>query len=152
VERHFRDARITNIYEGTSQLQVVAAVGGVTSGLAEKRLAEFGEKKYERPLSGLAKKLARARQHLANAVEFVKTKGGMEYTDLYARPIVDTAIDIMIGYLFLQQAERSKRKAAIAKRFIGRLLPRAKMHLDHVRSGDRSSIRQFDAIVGPTQE
>ena len=32
VERHMRDARITNIYEGTTQLQVVAAIGGVLSG------------------------------------------------------------------------------------------------------------------------
>ena len=32
VERHSRDARITNIYEGTTQLQVVAAIGGVLGG------------------------------------------------------------------------------------------------------------------------
>jgi hypothetical protein len=58
----------------------------------------------------------------------------------------------MIGYLFLQQAEQSKRKAVIAKRFIGQLLPRAKMRLDRIRSGDRSSLRKFDTIVGPVRE
>ncbi|MHC4456663.1 MAG: acyl-CoA dehydrogenase family protein [Planctomycetota bacterium] len=40
-ERHARDARITTIYEGTSQLQIVAAVRGVCSGTAEKFLAEL---------------------------------------------------------------------------------------------------------------
>lgn len=152
LERHFRDARITNIYEGTSQLQVVAAVGGVVSGLAEKRFAEIAERAWPRSLAGLAKKLARARAHLAAAVEYVKTKGGLEYTDLYARKLVDMAVDIMIGYLFLQQAERCDRKKVIAKRFIGQIVPQAKMRLDLIRSGDRSSIKGFDAIVGPVQD
>ncbi len=41
VERHARDARITNIYEGTTQLQVVAAIGGVLSGTLAARLDEL---------------------------------------------------------------------------------------------------------------
>ena len=41
VERHARDARITNIYEGTTQLQVVAALGGVLSGTLAARLDEY---------------------------------------------------------------------------------------------------------------
>ncbi|MEW6357609.1 MAG: acyl-CoA dehydrogenase family protein [Planctomycetota bacterium] len=151
VERHFRDARITNIYEGTSQLQVVAAVGGVVSGVAEKRFAELGETKYARPLSGLAKKLERARKWLGAAVESAK-RGGLEYTDLCARKLVDMATDIMIGYLFLQAATKSKRKAIIAKRFIGQLLPRAKMNHDQIRTGDRSSLKEFGWIVGPPLE
>ena len=41
VERHARDARITNIYEGTTQLQVVAAIGGVLGGTLAGRLDEY---------------------------------------------------------------------------------------------------------------
>jgi alkylation response protein AidB-like acyl-CoA dehydrogenase len=41
VERIYRDARITTIYEGTSQLQVVAAIRGVTTGLFLSRIREF---------------------------------------------------------------------------------------------------------------
>ncbi len=41
VERHARDARITNIYEGTTQLQVVAAIGGVLGGSLADRLDEY---------------------------------------------------------------------------------------------------------------
>ena len=41
AERHLRDARITTIYEGTSQLQVVAAEKGVTSGTFEKYVEGF---------------------------------------------------------------------------------------------------------------
>ena len=53
VERHARDARITTIYEGTSQLQIVAAVRGVCSGTCEKYLAELAQQNYDPELKDL---------------------------------------------------------------------------------------------------
>ena len=50
AERHLRDARITTIYEGTSQLQVVAAVRGVASGTFENWATGREEVVYEDPL------------------------------------------------------------------------------------------------------
>ena len=47
VERHLRDARITTIYEGTSQLQIVAAVRGVASRAYEKYIADLQERSYD---------------------------------------------------------------------------------------------------------
>ena len=47
AERHLRDARITTIYEGTSQLQIVAAERGVTSGTFEKYVEDFEEIEYQ---------------------------------------------------------------------------------------------------------
>ena len=44
IQRYVRDARITNIYEGTSQLQVVAAIRGVTTGQYAKHIREVYEK------------------------------------------------------------------------------------------------------------
>lgn len=46
VERLYRDARITNIYEGTTQLQIVAAIGGVTSGTAASVIDEYEQEDY----------------------------------------------------------------------------------------------------------
>ncbi len=46
-ERHARDARITTIYEGTSQLQIVAAVRGVCSGTAENLIAELAQQNFD---------------------------------------------------------------------------------------------------------
>ncbi|MHC4360682.1 MAG: acyl-CoA dehydrogenase family protein [Planctomycetota bacterium] len=54
-ERHARDARITTIYEGTSQLQIVAAVRGVCSGTAEKLIAEYRQQDYDQELNDLEK-------------------------------------------------------------------------------------------------
>jgi hypothetical protein len=44
AERHYRDARITNIYEGTTQLQIVAAIGGIVKGVAVERISEYDGK------------------------------------------------------------------------------------------------------------
>ena len=102
-ERHARDARITTIYEGTSQLQVVAAVRGVCSGTAEKYLAELAALEYDPQVSDLLGKLAEGTQQLKAAIEFTKEQGN-EYMDLYGRALVDVAIDLINGYLFCGQA------------------------------------------------
>jgi hypothetical protein len=103
VERHARDARITTIYEGTSQLQVIAAVRGVCSGTAEKYLTELEQKNYDPQLEDLLAKLAEGTKQLKHAVAFVKPQG-TEYMDLYGRPLVDIAIDLIVGYLFCDYA------------------------------------------------
>ena len=85
AERHVRDARITTIYEGTSQLQVVAAVRGVTSGSLDAWTADHETKTYDDPLlEGLKQKLVEARGRVAEAVTFVKIKGAA-YLDLSGR-------------------------------------------------------------------
>ncbi len=103
VERHARDARITTIYEGTSQLQIVAAVRGVCSSTAEKYLTELAQQNYDPQLEDLLAKLAEGTKQLKHAVAFVKHQG-TEYMDLYGRPLVDIAIDLIVGYLFCDYA------------------------------------------------
>ncbi|MCF7886586.1 MAG: acyl-CoA dehydrogenase family protein [Candidatus Marinimicrobia bacterium] len=49
VERLYRDARITNIYEGTTQLQVVAALGGIKSGVLDGEFEEFKNMDVKNP-------------------------------------------------------------------------------------------------------
>ena len=62
-ERYARDARITTIYEGTSQLQVVAAVRGVCSGTAEKYLTELAGLDYDDELKSLLEMLCRGNRN-----------------------------------------------------------------------------------------
>ena len=104
VERYARDARITTIYEGTSQLQVVAAVRGVCSGTADRFLTEKEEYAYPAECDELLAILKRGREQLAQAVAFVKEQPGTDYMDLYGRKLVDVAIMLIVGHLFLQQS------------------------------------------------
>lgn len=149
LEQLYRDARITSIYEGTSQLQVVAAVRGVTSGTAEKRFRQMAEAGPPRGFKGLSGKLERLRSGLADAIEYLKKEQSADYLDLWARPLVDVATDIYLSYLWLDMAWDSKAKAVAARRFIRRAAPRAKNRLRLITSGDRSTLDRFDVLVGP---
>jgi 3-(methylthio)propanoyl-CoA dehydrogenase len=149
AERHARDARITTIYEGTSQLQVVAAVRGVTSGSLEAWTADHEKKTYDDPmLEGLKQKLIEARGRVAEAVVFVKTKGAA-YLDLSGRKIVDSAIMIIVGHLLLAQGIGDDRKKRVARRFIERELPVLRMNLEHVYAADTSPMDEYALLAGP---
>ena len=103
VERHARDARITTIYEGTTQLQIIAAVRGVCS-TAEKYLLDLEQNTCPDDLGDLLDILKHGRQQLLDAVAYVKEKPGTEYMDLHGRKLVDAAIMLIVGHLFLKQA------------------------------------------------
>lgn len=149
VERHLRDARITTIYEGTSQLQIVAAVRGVSSGAFEKRVEELEARTYaDEQLNALKQKLADGKALVLKGIEFVKSKG-VEYTDLHGRRLVDSAIAVLIGHLLLQYADCDEHRRAVAKRFIETHEPKIRCDIDRVCSGDTAPLSEYLALAGP---
>jgi len=148
LEQLYRDARITSIYEGTSQLQVVAAVRGVTSGTAEKRFAELEAAPVPAGFEEAPRQIKDLRVKLGAAVAAVK-QGQADYLDLVSRPLVDAAVDIYLCYLWLGMARHSAAKAVAARRFIHRAVPRIEHTLGVIMSGDRSTLDAFDVLVGP---
>ena len=149
AERFVRDARITTIYEGTSQLQVVAAVRGVTSGGLDNWAAEHEQKTYGDPLlDELKQKLVEARQRVVEAVQFVKSKGS-SYLDLSGRRLVDSAIAILIGHLLLAQGAKNQRKKRVARRFIDRELPVLRMNCQQIHSADMAAMEEYSLLAGP---
>jgi len=117
VERHARDARITNIYEGTTQLQVVAALGGVLSGTLTARLDEHDAE----DLSATPELLARvraARERWAAAVAHVRALDDTAFRDFHGRRLVEAAINLICAYLLLRAAQRDARKLLVARYFV----------------------------------
>lgn len=149
AERYVRDARITSIYEGTSQLQVVAAIKGVTSGVLENYVADFEAKTYDdAALEELKGKLIGLKDAIVEAVKFVKTKSG-SYMDLSARRLVDAAITVITGHMFLDQAAANDRKKAVAKFYIEQRLPIMEGKLAQIHGGNGQAFEDYDLIAGP---
>jgi len=171
-ERHARDARITTIYEGTTQLQIVAAVRGVCSGTTEKYLADLAGLDYDAEVKPLLGTLAEGREQLKAAIEFTKNNGN-DYMDLYGRALVDIAIDLINGYLFCGQASTKvemdvpvtgganangqtipmkQRKTLLARRYVEKNAPKIKALTDLICQGDKSSFTDYDLLAGPVPE
>ncbi len=148
VEKYYRDARITNIYEGTSQLQVLSAFRGVLSGTMEKYFEELAAIEYPKQQAALEKKLKKAREILLKSVERLNNVRDNLVKELYARKAVDMATDILIGYLFLGQSLKSVRKLKIAKSFIREMKPRLKMNAGYIKKIDDSCLKNYRLIVG----
>ncbi len=106
VERLYRDARITSIYEGTTQLQVVAAIRGVTTGGYLARIREFESMELKPELHGYRRTLIIMTEEYEKAVKAVTDVNDLEYTDYHARRLVEMAGNIIMGYLMLLDSER----------------------------------------------
>ena len=105
-ERIYRDARITSIYEGTTQLQVVAAIRHVTTGTYLNKINEYAAEAYAPELKPLQDRLAKMTELYADAVARVTALKDTEYTDFQARRMVEMAGHIIMGYLLLGDATR----------------------------------------------
>jgi hypothetical protein len=154
VERYLRDSRITTIYEGTSQLQVVAGVAGVISGTCAEVVQEIIAKpsKAEAWSAEVQPLIAQIQQGLAtmqDAVDYVKAQTAGGYRDLYARKLVDIGVYLVIGALFCDQAQASARKLAVAKRWLTEKMPVIAMLAQQTKSGDVAIVNDFETLAGP---
>jgi len=118
VERLYRDARITSIYEGTSQLQVVAAVRGVTTGGYLGQMREYAKREVRPEMEHLKKQLAALTDAYEKCVAGVTATGNNELTDFHARRMVEMAANIIMGYLLLHDAQRDPAYTSSAELFL----------------------------------
>ncbi len=147
VERHYRDARITTIYEGTTQVQQIAALGGVVKGILESRFAELhlqmeGAGADQKMLGALSE----AREHLRTAVEFANEQD-TDFRSLHTGKLVESATMIYCGYLLLGPALRSDHKHALAENYMNEVLPGVRMRRDQVLSGSRTYLDRMPELL-----
>jgi len=149
-ERYLRDSRITTIYEGTSQLQVLAASAGVMGGLVPEVLEDLLGANWAPEHPRMAKLL----EKLDAAIEFVKAHpSGKAYAELSARKLVDAAISLVVVALFVklsgyaEDAEYAKGKEAAMWHWLQVEFPKAHAALDQVLSGYAASVDQFETLA-----
>lgn len=117
-ERIYRDARITNIYEGTTQLQVVAAIRHVTTGTYLSRIREYEAINYKPELGDLKKKLMAMTETYEKLVAMVLDTKDNEYLDFQARRLVEAGAHCVMGYLLLQDANQDETYRRSAEVYI----------------------------------
>jgi hypothetical protein len=130
VERHYRDVRVTNIYEGTSQLQVVAATGKLLGHALDPLLERWSGSEVDADLEPLRGQLIEANALFVKTTDFLKAKE-REVIDYYAVDLVEMAAYLCNSWLLLQDGGRERRKANLAKVY-------ASEHLPHIHSRSES--------------
>ena len=107
-ERIYRDARITSIYEGTTQLQGVAAIRHVTTGTYLHQIEAYEAAEIAPELEPLRDRLKAMKAAYVKAVETVTATKDNEYIDFQARRMVEMAGHVIMGHLLLNDATRNE--------------------------------------------
>ena len=105
-ERIYRDARITSIYEGTTQLQVVAAIGNVTKGVYADQMAEYAAFEVSEAMKPLQARVNALADQYREIVAKIDTTN-KQYFDLQARRLVETAGHVIMAYLLVNDASNA---------------------------------------------
>ncbi len=116
-ERLYRDARIMNIYEGTSQLQVVAAINAVTKGTYMEQMMRYEQQEYSVAMQPIVEKMQALRARVEAMVAYVEevSKETAQFKDFHARRLVECSGHLIITYLLAQQATQVEEYASDAK-------------------------------------
>ena len=106
-QRLFRDARIFSIYEGTTQLQVVAAVRYITNGTYLSIMKEMLEEEVCDCMKPLKERVAKLVDLYEAAVEKVKADDNQDEHDFLARRLYDMTAEIIMSLLILADASKA---------------------------------------------
>ena len=110
AQRLLRDARIFSIYEGTTQLQVVAAVRYITNGTYLNIMKEMLTDKVSEAVEPLRDRIVKCVDLYTEAVEKVKADENQEEHDFLARRLYNMTGDIILSLLLLRDATKNAKE------------------------------------------
>lgn len=139
-ERIYRDARITSIYEGTTQLQVVAAIRHVTTGTYLNQIKAYEKEAIADDYAPLREQLMALTEKYAAAVEKVTSTKDSEYLDFMARRLVEMAGNIIMSYLLLLDATRNNEFDASARVYCNMAKAEVAKHAEFIDNFDPSTL------------
>ncbi|HRU00660.1 MAG TPA: acyl-CoA dehydrogenase family protein, partial [Victivallales bacterium] len=147
AERYYRDARITNIYEGTTQLQVVAAIGGVMQRVLDKSIEQLLKLNFEGTLERMVVEVRDMLNKHKKAVSFVQEKKDSSYHELMARNLVEMETIIYTTLLMMRDALKDQTREILAEKFLLDYLPEFNAKYEKVISGDYTTIDRHREII-----
>jgi len=145
IERHYRDVRVTNIYEGTSQLQVVAAIGKLLGHALDPLLDEWSAQSYGEALAPLKECLLEATRLFKRATDSLKERE-RDLIDYYAVDLVNMACSLVNSWLLLRDGEVAQRKQELAQVYVAAQLPEIHRAGEAILTADAAPLRAREII------
>ena len=145
-ERLYRDARILNIYEGTTQLQVVAAINHVTKGTYLEQIMRYEALERTEATKAMAERLVEMRKVYEQVVERVEAmdKEVAGYKDFHSRRLVEIAGYIIISHILLRQAgEREEDYLDPTKIFVKYAAKKVAEAASYINESEGSDVELF---------
>lgn len=147
IQRHFRDIRVTSIYEGTSQLQVVAATGPLLGHALDDLLDEWASTDYGRNLDGLRARVEEATILFNRSIDHLKEQDDRPLIDYYAADLADLAVQVLTSWLMLRDADAVERKRELARTYIADTLPEVRARVATLQALDPAPFQTREALV-----
>lgn len=150
AERYLRDSRIATIYEGTSQLQVVAAFSGVCAGTVKAVVEDvLSGIELDDTLKAALVEVERLNAELEAAIGSVRAReDAKSYGELSARKLVDAGIAIVIAALFIRLAAKiGGDKLSALKYHIAVEFPKVRAALTQVNGGYAGAVEDFEVLA-----
>jgi alkylation response protein AidB-like acyl-CoA dehydrogenase len=152
VERHYRDMRVTSIYEGTSQLQIVAATGGLLGHALDGLFEEWAAEDYGPELAGLKQQVQEATELFNRSIDHMKEHDNRDLIDFYAVDLADMAIHTLTSWLCLRSGRTEDKKREMARVYIAETLPKFRGRMVALQASDMAPLLGRDVILGQIHE
>ena len=144
-QRLYRDARIFSIYEGTTQLQVVAAIRYITNGTYINIIREMLDEELCDCMKPLRDRVAKLVDLYEKSVEKVKAAGNQELHDFLGRRLYDMTAEIVMSLLIMKDASRApelfKKSANVYVRLAEEDVIGKAAYIDNFNADDLDSFR-----------
>jgi 3-(methylthio)propanoyl-CoA dehydrogenase len=147
IERLFRDVRITNIYEGTSQLQVVAAIGKLMGRSLDPLLADWAAASYPDDMAAEKAALVELTAVYQKSVDALKAQPDRAKVDYYACDLVDQAVWLVCGWLTLRDTNVNEAKKSIARAYINGIAPKLRAAAEIVQGSNAVPLDAIGTLI-----
>ena len=147
-QRLFRDARIFSIYEGTTQLQVVAAIRYITNGTYLSIIKEMLENEVSDDLKPLKERVAKLVELYEAAINKVKEANDQAVHDFLARRLYNMTGDIVMSLLILDDATKAPEMFAKSANVYVRMAEEEVLghsaYIQNFKAEDLESFKAYD--------
>jgi len=145
IERIYRDARITSIYEGTTQLQAVAAIKGVTTGVFLEQIKNYDNEVSEENIL-LKKKLQEMTTDYEAISQKVINTNNTELLDFHSRRLVEMAGNIIMAYLLILNSQRDAGFSKSAKLYVNLVKSENKEKFDYINNFEVENLELYKLV------